>query len=128
MYEAAEKAGVLHYLNHISPDSCHHFCQQLMMRERLENFHWRGTYLQDWITDPNFPTCLQKKYAGRAHYDLNSHSVDLARCLIGEVEAVQHEENVRDRTTVASKDAVHSNPVPQLRNGGNRGRCVIHGR
>ncbi len=54
-------------------------------------FHWRGTYLQDWITDPNFPLTwhLQKKFAGAGpHYDLNSHSVDLARYLVGEVEAV----------------------------------------
>jgi predicted dehydrogenase len=93
MYEAAEKAGVLHYLNHnYRRTPAVAFAKQLIDEGKIGTiFHWRGTYLQDWITDPNFPLTwhLQKKYAGAgAHYDLNSHSVDLARYLVGEVEAV----------------------------------------
>ena len=93
MYEAAEKAGVLHYLNHnYRRTPAITFAKQLIEQGKLGRiFHWRGTYLQDWITDPNFPLTwhLQKKYAGAGpHYDLNSHSVDLARYLIGEVESV----------------------------------------
>jgi predicted dehydrogenase len=93
MYEAAEKAGVLHYLNHnYRRTPAIAFAKSMIESGKLgQIFHWRGTYLQDWITDPNFPLTwhLQKKYAGAGpHYDLNSHSVDLARYLIGEVETV----------------------------------------
>ena len=93
MYEAAEKAGVLHYLNHnYRRTPAVAFAKQLIEEGKIgQIFHWRGTYLQDWITDPNFPLTwhLQKKFAGAGpHYDLNSHSVDLARYLIGEVESV----------------------------------------
>jgi len=93
MYEAAEKAGVLHYLNH-NYRRCPAvaYAKQLIDEGKIgQIFHWRGAYLQDWITDPNFPLTwhLQKKYAGAGpHYDLNSHSVDLARYLVGEVAVV----------------------------------------
>jgi predicted dehydrogenase len=93
MYEAAQNAGVLHYLNHnYRRTPAVAYARQLIEEGKLgQIFHWRGAYLQDWITDPNFPLTwhLQKKYAGAGpHYDLNSHSVDLARYLIGEVAAV----------------------------------------
>jgi predicted dehydrogenase len=93
MYEAAEKAGVLHYLNHnYRRTPAITFAKQLIDEGKIgQIFHWRGTYLQDWITDPSFPLTwhLQKKFAGAGpHYDLNSHSVDLARYLIGDVKAV----------------------------------------
>jgi len=93
MYEAAEKAGVLHYLNHnYRRTPAIAFARQLIEEGKIgQIFHWRGTYLQDWITDPNFPLTwhLQSKFAGAGpHYDLNSHSVDLARYLVGEVKAV----------------------------------------
>ena len=93
MYEAAQKAGVLHYLNHnYRRTPAVAYAKQLIKEGKLgQIFHWRGAYLQDWITDPNFPLTwhLQKKYAGAGpHYDLNSHSVDLARYLVGEVVAV----------------------------------------
>jgi predicted dehydrogenase len=93
MYEAAEKAGVLHYLNH-NYRRCPAvaYARQLIEEGKIgQIFHWRGAYLQDWITDPNFPLTwhLQSKFAGAGpHYDLNSHSVDLARYLVGEVAAV----------------------------------------
>jgi predicted dehydrogenase len=93
MFEAAEKAGVLHYLNHN-----YRRCPAITYAKTLidegkigQIFHWRGAYLQDWITDPNFPLTwhLRKETAGAGpHYDLNSHSVDLARYLVGEVAAV----------------------------------------
>jgi predicted dehydrogenase len=93
MYEAAEKAGIVHYLNHnYRRTPAIAFAKQLIEQGRIgQIFHWRGTYLQDWITDPNFPLTwhLQKQFAGAGpHYDLNSHSVDLARFLVGEVESV----------------------------------------
>ena len=54
-------------------------------------YHYRGTYLQDWLVDPNFPRVwrLEKARAGSgALGDLLSHSVDLARYLVGEINAV----------------------------------------
>jgi predicted dehydrogenase len=50
-------------------------------------FHFRATYLQEWITDPNFPMIwrLDAKQAGSgAIGDLGSHIIDLARFLVGE--------------------------------------------
>jgi predicted dehydrogenase len=53
--------------------------------------HWRGTYLQDWIVDPAFPRVwrLEKAKAGSgALGDIASHSIDLARHLVGEITEV----------------------------------------
>ena len=93
MFEAAEKAGVVNYLNHnYRRVPAIAFARKMIDEGKIgQIFHWRGTYLQDWTVDPNFPLTwhLQKKYAGAGpHYDLNSHSVDLARYLVGEVETV----------------------------------------
>jgi len=54
-------------------------------------YHFRGTYLQDWIVDPNFPLVwrLQKPLTGSgALGDLVAHSVDLALYLVGQVSSV----------------------------------------
>ncbi|MDR1291985.1 MAG: Gfo/Idh/MocA family oxidoreductase [Clostridiales Family XIII bacterium] len=93
MAEAANKAGVVHYLNHN-----YRRVPAVIMAKKLiddgrigEIFHWRGTYLQDWIIDPGFPLTwhFKKESAGGGPlYDLNSHSVDLARYLVGEIDAV----------------------------------------
>jgi len=94
MAEAAEKAGVIHYLNHnYRRVPAVAFAKQLIDEGKIgEIYHWRGAYLQDWIIDPNFPLTwqLKKESAGAGpHYDLNSHSVDLARYLVGEIKSVQ---------------------------------------
>jgi predicted dehydrogenase len=50
--------------------------------------HFRATYLQDWLCDPKFPMSwrTRKESAGSgAHGDLNSHLVDMARYLVGEI-------------------------------------------
>ena len=93
MYEAAEEAGVVHYVNHN-----YRRCPAVRLAKRLiddgtigQLFHWRGAYLQDWIVDPNFPLTwhLQKETAGSGpHGDLNSHSIDLARYLVGDIKSV----------------------------------------
>jgi len=93
MAEAADKAGVVHYLNHnYRRVPAIKFAKQLIDEGKIgEVYHWRGAYLQDWIMDPNFPLTwhLRKEMAGAGpHFDLNSHSVDLARYLVGEVESV----------------------------------------
>jgi predicted dehydrogenase len=90
MLKAVEKAGVTHMI-------CHNyrrapavtFAKELIGSGRLgEVRHFRGTYLQDWIVDPDFPLVwrLQKDKAGSgALGDLASHSIDLARFLVGEI-------------------------------------------
>jgi predicted dehydrogenase len=93
MLEAAEAAGVVHYLNHnYRRVPAIRLAKRLIDEGRIGRiFHWRGTYLQDWIVDPNFPLTwhLRKETAGAGpHADLNSHSVDLARYLVGEIKSV----------------------------------------
>jgi predicted dehydrogenase len=93
MLAAVEKAKVLHYLNHnYRRTPAIAYAKQLIEEGKIgQIYHWRGTYLQDWITDPNFPLTwhLKKESAGAGpHYDLNSHSVDLARYLVGEIASV----------------------------------------
>ncbi|MDC0934970.1 Gfo/Idh/MocA family oxidoreductase [Pirellulales bacterium] len=93
MLDAAESAGVIHYLNHN-----YRRCPAVRLARKLIDdgkigkiYHWRGAYLQSWIVDPHFPLTwqLQSEFAGAGpHYDLNSHSVDLARYLVGEISTV----------------------------------------
>jgi predicted dehydrogenase len=93
MYDAAEQAGIVHYLNHN-----YRRCPAVRLAKQLIDvgkfgriFHWRGAYLQDGIVDPNFPLTwhLRKETAGSGpHGDLNSHSVDLARYLVGDIKSV----------------------------------------
>jgi predicted dehydrogenase len=109
MFEAAEKAGVVHYLNHnYRRAPAITFAKQLIDEGKIGTiFHWRGTYLQDWITDPNFPLTwhLQSKFAGAGpHFDLNSQSVDLGRYLVGEIEAV----------TAMMKTFITERPLPGI--------------
>ncbi len=54
-------------------------------------FEWRSVFLQSWLIDPGFPLTwrLRKETAGAgALGDLGSHSLDLARFLVGEISAV----------------------------------------
>jgi predicted dehydrogenase len=93
MLAAVEKAGVLHMI-------CHNYrrapavmlAKQLISEGQLGDIrHYRGTYLQDWITDPKFPLVwrLDKNKAGSgALGDIAAHSIDLARFLVGEIAEV----------------------------------------
>ena len=93
MYNAAKEAGIVHYLNHN-----YRRCPAVMLAKQLIDegkigriFHWRGAYLQDWIVDPEFPLTwhLRAETAGTGpHGDLNSHSIDLARFLVGDIKSV----------------------------------------
>ena len=107
MYDEAEKAGVKHYLNHN-----YRRCPAIRLAKRLIDegrvgriYHWRGAYLQSWITDPDFPLTwhLRKETAGSGPQgDLNSHSVDLARYLVGEIKSV----------TAMTKQFIETRPLP----------------
>lgn len=93
MYEEAEKAGIVHYLNHNYRRAPAVRLAKKLIDEGFVGkiYHWRGAYLQDWIVDPEFPLTwhLQKDKAGAGpHFDLNSHSVDLARYLVGEITSI----------------------------------------
>jgi predicted dehydrogenase len=93
MLAAVEKAGVVHMV-------CHNYrrAPAVMLAKQLidagtlgEIRHYRGTYLQDWITDPAFPLVwrLDKTKAGSgALGDIAAHSIDLARFLVGEIAEV----------------------------------------
>jgi len=93
MLAAVERAGVLHMI-------CHNYrrapavmlAKELIARGELgEIRHFRGTYLQDWITDPKFPLVwrLDRRQAGSgALGDIAAHSIDLARFLVGEIASV----------------------------------------
>jgi predicted dehydrogenase len=90
MRDAVEKAGIVHYLNH-NYRRCPavSLARQFISEGRLGRlFHWRSAYLQSWIVDPEFPLTwhLRKEAAGSGpHADLNSHLVDLARFLVGDI-------------------------------------------
>jgi predicted dehydrogenase len=93
MLAAVKKAGVVHMV-------CHNYRrapavwlakQMIEAGELGEIFHYRGTYLQDWIVDPSLPLLwrFQKEKAGSgALGDIACHSVDLARFLVGEIAEV----------------------------------------
>jgi predicted dehydrogenase len=89
MLKAAQEAGVKHMV-------CFNYrkvpavglAKKLIEEGRVGKiYHFRAQYLQDWITDPEFPLVwrLKKEEAGAgAHGDLNSHIIDLARYLVGD--------------------------------------------
>ncbi len=84
---------IVHYLNHN-----YRRCPAVRLAKRLIDegrigriYHWRGAYLQEWAADPEYPLTWQMKKtkAGSGpHGDLNSHSIDLARYLVGEIAQV----------------------------------------
>lgn len=105
--EAVRDRPITHYVNHN-----YRRCPAVALARRMIDdgkvgriFHWRGTYLQSWIVDPNFPLTwhLRKETAGSGpHADLNSHSVDLARYLVGEIK----------RVTAMTANFVTDRPLP----------------
>ncbi|MDF2669947.1 MAG: oxidoreductase [Paenibacillus sp.] len=93
MWKAADKSGVIHMI-------CHNyrFVPAIQYARKLiadgtlgEIYHLRAQYLQDWLMDPAHPITwkLSKEVSGSgALGDLMSHSVDLARFLVGEIKEV----------------------------------------
>ncbi|WP_298237051.1 Gfo/Idh/MocA family oxidoreductase [uncultured Algibacter sp.] len=93
MYNVSEANGIVHYLNHnYRRVPAIALAKQLITDNVIgEIYHWRSAYQQDWITDPNFPLSwqLQEEYAKAGpHWDLNSHAVDLAHFLVGDIQDV----------------------------------------
>ena len=93
MLDAVNRAGVTHML-------CHNYrrapavqlAKRMIETGRIGRIrHYRGVYLQDWIVDPASPRVwrLEKAKAGSgALGDIVSHSIDLARFLVGEISEV----------------------------------------
>ncbi len=93
MAKAAKRAGVKNMVNFN-----YRFCPAVSLAKQLIDegkigkvFQWRGSYLQDWIIDPEFPLVwrLDKSVAGSgSHGDLNAHVIDLATWLVGDIAEV----------------------------------------
>ena len=99
MLDAAEAAGVRHMVafNYRRVPAIA-LARQMIEEGKIGRvFHFNAVYYQDWLVDPAFPYVWRhdKSVAGSgAHGDMNAHIVDLARFLVGEVEAVCGAEEV----------------------------------
>jgi predicted dehydrogenase len=99
MLDAAESAGVKHMVafNYRRVPAIALARQMIDEGKIGKIFHFNAVYYQDWLVDPDFPYVWRhdKKVAGSgAHGDMNAHIVDLARYLVGEIEAVCGAEEV----------------------------------
>lgn len=93
MCQAVRVAQIVNYVNFN-----YRRCPAVMLARQLIDegrigriFHWRGAYLQSWPVDPTFPLTwhMRKELAGSGpQAGINSHSVDLARFLVGEIASV----------------------------------------
>ncbi len=93
MLDAAETSGVKHMVGfnyRFAPAV--QLAKKLIADGRLGKlYHFRASFLQDFIVDPNFPLVwrLQKEIAGSgSHGDLGAHLIDMARFLVGEFQDV----------------------------------------
>jgi predicted dehydrogenase len=93
MLDAVNKAGVKHMVSfsYRFVPAIRHAYEIVKSGALGEIYHFRAMYLQEWITDPNFPLIwrLDKKVAGSgALGDLGAHIIDLGRFLVGEPKSV----------------------------------------
>jgi predicted dehydrogenase len=93
MLDAVGAAGV----QHMVPFNYRRVPALMLAKQLIEQgkigrvFHFNAVYYQDWLVDPAFPYVWRHdaRVAGSgAHGDMNAHIVDLARFLVGEIEAV----------------------------------------
>ncbi len=93
MYEAAQEAGV----RHMTAFNYRRVPALVLARKMIqagkigEIYHFNAVYYQDWLVDPNFPYVWRHDVSvggSGAHGDMNAHTIDLARFLVGEFEAV----------------------------------------
>ena len=96
MYEAARKAehrGVRHMVFF-----CYRFVPAILLAKRLINegrlgkiYQFRSCYIQDRLVEGDYPLTWRssgRTSASGVHGDLNSHSIDMARFLVGEVSKI----------------------------------------
>ena len=93
MLDAAQEAGVRHMVafNYRRVPAIM-LARQLIDEGKIGTVrHFNAVYYQDWLVDPNFNIVWRhdvKEGGSGAHGDMNAHTVDLARYLVGEIEAV----------------------------------------
>lgn len=72
--------------------------KNLIMEGKIgEIFHFNAVYYQDWLVDPEFPWVWRHDVnlsGSGAHGDMNAHTVDLARYLVGEIQSVCGQESI----------------------------------
>lgn len=93
MLDAVRKAGVTHmvafnYRHTPAVALAKRFIEEGKIGDVL---NFRGTYLQDWSADPDAPLSwrFKKSVAGSgALGDIGTHVIDMARYLVGEIDAV----------------------------------------
>lgn len=93
MLEAAKSAGIKHQIGFN-----YRFAPAIKLAKKLIDdgkigkvFHFRASYLQDWIIDPKFPMVwrLDKDICGSGSLgDLGAHIIDLATYLVGDINEV----------------------------------------
>jgi predicted dehydrogenase len=94
IWSAAEAAGVVHMcgLNYRFVPAIR-LARELIAAGELGEIHrFRGSYLQDWLADPQTPHGwrLDRERAGSgALGDIGAHAIDLARFLVGEITSVE---------------------------------------
>jgi predicted dehydrogenase len=93
MYRRVNAAGVKHMcaFNYRFVPAVRLAREMIEAGEIGEIYHFRSSYLQDWILDPVFAKVwrLDRSIAGSgALGDLGAHIIDLSRFLVGEVAAV----------------------------------------
>jgi len=93
MLRVCEQNKVKHYLNHNYRRTPAVALAKKMITDGYVGrlFHWRCAYQQDWIVNPEFPLSWQlRKEIAQAgpQWDLNSHAVDLAHYLVGQITSV----------------------------------------
>lgn len=93
MLDAVNKAGVKHMVgfNYRFVPAIRQAYDLIKSGALGEIYHFRAVYLQEWITDPDFPLIwrLDKAKAGSgALGDLGAHIIDLGRFLVGEPKSV----------------------------------------
>ena len=118
MLAAVEKAGVKHMINfNYRWVPAVRLAKKLIDEGALGQVrHWRATYLQDWLVDPEFPLDwrLRRERAGSgALGDIAAHIVDLARFLVGEISEV----------VGMTETFVKERPLPDAR--GKRGAVTV---
>jgi predicted dehydrogenase len=93
MLDAAREAGVRHMVafNYRRAPAIM-LARQLIDESKIGRIrHFNAVYYQDWLVDPNSPIVWRhdvKEGGSGAHGDMNAHTIDLARYLVGEIEAV----------------------------------------
>ena len=111
MLEVAQEAGVCHMVafNYRRAPAVA-LAKQLITQGKIGRvFHFNAVYYQDWLVDPDFPFVWRHdaRVAGSgAHGDMNAHLVDLARFLLGEVEAVCGAQEVFTKERMRSDGAL----------------------